>query len=332
MSEAPDWLQRTFKRPLKDVSALGDPRFAEIYSPLYDADEVKRYMSSYYESQEGALGQDAKINLTDYYRGLLEEALERSGGPGAAGAAPAILEIGCGFGSATFPLLDLYPEATLIASEFSLAMLHILKGKLEASGQQGRCALLQLNAEEMDFCDGSFDLVVGAAVLHHLFHPEKVLEGCARILKPGGRAIFFEPFESGFDVVSLVYESALHDPRSFLIDPKKRRYLQHCVSYWRGMRSADKASSFFSGADDKWLFPSSFFEQHARAASFRRCEMYGLDKSARPFEALIRTHLAGNNVKGMPRWFWRIVDRHENAFSDELKKTLFTEGCVILQK
>lgn len=332
MSEAPDWLQRGFNRPLKDVSTLGDPRFANIYSPLYDADEVRKYMSSYYESQDGAQGQDAKLNLNDYYRRLLGEALERTGGLGASGPAPAILEIGCGFGSATIPLLELYPESKLVASEFSLSMLQLLKGKLDGDLHRGRCALLQLNAEDMDFHGESFDLVVGAAVLHHLFHPEKVLESCARVLKPGGRAIFFEPFESGFDVVSLVYQSALSDPRRFLIDPRKRRYLQHCVSYWREMRSADKASPFFAGADDKWLFPSSFFERHAQSSNFRHCEMYGLDKSGRPFEALIRTHLEGNNVKSMPRWFWQIVDRHEDAFSDEQKKTLFTEGCVILQK
>ncbi len=332
MSEAPDWLQRVFNRPLKDVSTLGDPRFANIYSPLYDADEVRKYMSSYYESQEGAQGQDAKIDLKDYYRGLLRDALERSGGVGAAGSAPAILEIGCGFGSATFPLLDIYPDSKLVASEFSLSMLQILKGKLDGDRRRGRCALLQLNAEDMEFQDESFDLIVGAAVLHHLFHPEKVLRSCARILKSGGRAIFFEPFESGYDIVSLVYQEALREPRSFLIDPRKRRYLQNCVSYWREMRSTDKTAPFFAGADDKWLFTSSFFENHASASGLRDCRMYGLEQSGRPFEALIRTHLEGNNVKSMPGWFWRIVDRHESAFSDELKRTLFTEGCVILRK
>ncbi|MSP97719.1 MAG: class I SAM-dependent methyltransferase [Betaproteobacteria bacterium] len=330
MSEAPDWLQRAFKRPLKDVSTLGDPRFANIYSPLYDADEVRKYMSSYYESQDSAQGQDAKLNLNDYYLGLLREALERTGG--AAGPAPAILEIGCGFGSATFPLLELYPESKIVASEFSLSMLHILKGKLDGNGHQERCALLQLNAEDMDFHDGTFDLVVGAAVLHHLFHPEKVLERCAKVLRSGGRAVFFEPFESGYDIMSLVYQEALRDPRSFLINPRKRRYLRYCVSKWRLMRSTDKTSPFFTGADDKWLFTPSFFENHTSAAGFRHCEMYGLEKSGRPFEALIRTHLEGNNVKSMPKWFWRIVDHYEGAFSDELKRTLFTEGCVILRK
>jgi hypothetical protein len=34
----------------------------------------------------------------------------------------------------------------------------------------------------------------------------------------------------------------------------------------------------------------------------------------------------------MPAWFWKIVDRYEAGFSDEFKLTLFTEGCVVLQK
>ncbi len=32
---------------------------------------------------------------------------------------------------------------------------------------------MQLNAEELVFEDAQFDLDVGSAILHHLFHPEK---------------------------------------------------------------------------------------------------------------------------------------------------------------
>src|SRR3954465_16033674 len=102
-------LAAAFQRPLKDVGTLGDARFAGIYSPVYDAQEVKRYMSSYYESEAGAEGQGAKLDLNDYYRDLLREALERSGGVPEAPSA-LILEIGCGFGSATFPILELFPR------------------------------------------------------------------------------------------------------------------------------------------------------------------------------------------------------------------------------
>ena len=329
---AAETLAATFNRPLKDVASLGDARFAGIYSPVYDAEEVKRYMSSYYESEEGAEGQDAKFNLNDYYRGLLREAMERTGGIGNAGTSPLILEIGCGFGSATFPLLELFPQSRIVASEFSLSMLRVLKGKLAASAHASRCALRQLNAEDMDFRPGSFDLVVGAAVLHHLFHPEKVIESCAQLLKPGGRAIFFEPFESGMDIIGLIYAEILRDPRLWLRDPRKRRYVRHSINYWQQMRGADKAAPFFQGADDKWLFTPAYFEKLRERFGYRACIQFPLEKSSKPFAALVKTHMEGNGFKSIPNWIWKIVDRYENAFSDEMKQSLFTEGGIVFQK
>lgn len=328
---ASDWLAKTFRRPLTDLASMGDARFSGIVSPVYDAEEVKRYMSDYYGSLDGAESQDSKFNLNDYYRGLLAEAFERSGGVDAA-SVRGVLEVGCGFGSATLPLLEMLPNANVVASEFSVSMLYVLGRKLGDGPMRQRCALMQLNAEDMDFEPGSFDFVVGAAILHHLFKPEKVFESCARLLRPGGRAIFFEPFEGGLDIVSLIYEETLRNPRGLLLNPFTRRYMQNCISYWRNMRLPDKNDPFFSGADDKWLFTHDFVERHAAESGFSRTMMYGLEKSDRPFEALIKTHLKGNNVKSMPGWFWETVDRYERGFSDEVKRTLFTEGCIVLQK
>ena len=161
---------------------------------------------------------------------------------------------------------------------------------------------------------------------------EKVIERCARILKPGGLAIFFEPFEGGFDIVGRIYKDAYRNPRSWLLGPRAYFYFRNCVRYWKQMRSADKSDPFFVGADDKWLFTQAFFENLQKDLGFRSCDMYALDKSAKPFETLIRTHLEGNRIKTPPRWFWDIVDRYENAFSDEQKRGLFTEGCIVIRK
>ena len=44
------------------------------------------------------------------------------------------------------------------------------------------------------FVPESFDLVTGAAILHHLIDPSRALVAAHRALKPGGFAMFFEPF------------------------------------------------------------------------------------------------------------------------------------------
>ena len=48
------------------------------------------------------------------------------------------------------------------------------------------------NAEALPFASGSFDLVYGSSVLHHL-HVDAALAEAHRVLRPGGRAVFAEP-------------------------------------------------------------------------------------------------------------------------------------------
>jgi SAM-dependent methyltransferase len=48
------------------------------------------------------------------------------------------------------------------------------------------------DAHEMPFPDGSFDLVVGRAILHHL-DLDLALKEIRRVLRPGGAAVFVEP-------------------------------------------------------------------------------------------------------------------------------------------
>ena len=49
-----------------------------------------------------------------------------------------------------------------------------------------------MNAEQMDFEDSTFDLIFGSGIIHHL-NIEKAYSEIARVLKPGGSAIFVEP-------------------------------------------------------------------------------------------------------------------------------------------
>src|SRR3546814_18316951 len=49
-----------------------------------------------------------------------------------------------------------------------------------------------MNAEAMTFPDDSFDLVFGSGIIHHL-DIDRASGEIARVLRPGGRAVFIEP-------------------------------------------------------------------------------------------------------------------------------------------
>jgi ubiquinone/menaquinone biosynthesis C-methylase UbiE len=320
-----------FTKPLFDLGAASsDARLSGILSPLYDKKEVSQYMSDHYGSEAGVSSQT--FDLTNYYEALMLEAVAQTPWAERMSEVRRVLEVGCGFGSATIPLLKIFPQANVVATELSLQMLMALKGNLKDRSAGDRCRLMQLNAEQLDFEEKSFDLVVGAAVLHHLFHPETVLERSFLLLKPGGIAVFFEPFELGMNVVSLIYQTFLMNWRSRFLSRKVRDYIKNCVSTWQAMSRKPKNDPFFKGADDKWVFTRHFLEAHALRSGFERLLVYPLTKSERPFEEMVTHHFSGNGMPAPTPWMLEIVKSFEDTFSLDAKRDLLTEGAIVLLK
>ena len=94
-----------------------------------------------------------------------------------------VLELGCGAGDLSLQLLR--HGARLTALDVSPAMVELAR----------RCApdarFLVAPAEDTGLPDESFDRVVGKWVLHHV-DVEAAAREVRRLLRPGGRAIFFE--------------------------------------------------------------------------------------------------------------------------------------------
>ncbi|MCL5407125.1 MAG: class I SAM-dependent methyltransferase [Patescibacteria group bacterium] len=318
-----------FQKPLHDLGET-NPEFEGIYSPLYDREEISRFMTPHYESLEGAKAQVQSFDLTKFYYGLIMEALRRADFTKRKQPLK-ILDVGCGFGSTTFPLLKIFPKAEIVASELSAPMLYELKQKLARHKDKDRCHLLQLNAEELDFKENSFDLIVGAAILHHLFNPEKTIKSCAKILKPGGVAIFFEPFEEGTSLMALIYETIIHHGGFKWLDLSFKIYFRHAVSLWWKMKNPNKSDQFFENLDDKWLFNRGYYQKYAKEYCFKDCLIYRHDESDQPFTHLVQNHLAAKLNK-MPKWIFEIIDTYEKWLTKEQKDELITEGGIILKK
>jgi SAM-dependent methyltransferase len=99
------------------------------------------------------------------------------------------LEYGCAYGDNTLRLAATARTATGI----DISDVAIEKGRLRAR-QKGlaNVRLEAMNAEAMEFPDDSFDLVFGSGIIHHL-DIDRAFAEIARVLRPGGRAVFVEP-------------------------------------------------------------------------------------------------------------------------------------------
>jgi ubiquinone/menaquinone biosynthesis C-methylase UbiE len=100
------------------------------------------------------------------------------------------LEYGCGEGSSAFRLGE---EGARVVG-IDISSVAILSAQLRAEEQhlEKQLAFLVGDCEQLCFQDSSFDVICGAAILHHL-NTEKALRAMTHALKPGGRALFVEP-------------------------------------------------------------------------------------------------------------------------------------------
>ncbi len=101
-----------------------------------------------------------------------------------------ILEVGCGSG--TLSSYHALRGARAVGVDVSEGMLAIARRRAEMNGVADRVELIAAAIEDLDEPDGSFDAVIANQVLHHLDLP-RALPNIARMLKPGGQALFAEP-------------------------------------------------------------------------------------------------------------------------------------------
>jgi len=146
-------------------------REAEFHDHLYSTG-IRQSAEKYYAVSRSS--RDA------YKRQILEDAKRGA----------RVLEYGCGQGSYAFDLAVAGAHVTGI----DISPVAIEQSLIEARERNlsARAKFFVMNAERTTFADNTFDLICGTSILHHLNLASSYRE-IARILKPGGRAIFVEP-------------------------------------------------------------------------------------------------------------------------------------------
>jgi tRNA (cmo5U34)-methyltransferase len=109
--------------------------------------------------------------------------------------AKAVLDIGCGAGNNTLKLLDRLQSQGRSIGEIEWSLLDLSRPMLERAEQRVRAAggaqlkMIQADLREASLPEGHFDVILAAAVLHHLRDGadwERAFEKIFRLLAPGG--------------------------------------------------------------------------------------------------------------------------------------------------
>ncbi len=204
------------------------------------------------------------------------------------------LEIGAGTGYFTLNLLraGIIQEAT--CSDISPGMLATLQHNAEGLGLRVRTEAA--DAERLPFGDGSFDLVLGHAVLHHIPDLDRAFAEFARVLSPGGTILFAgEPSRYGDRLAGV---------------PK--RFAGALAPVWRraiGARHAhgaegDSPDAALEAVVDVHAFAPGELASAARGAGFEDVRVGGEELLANWFGWTNRTLEATAEPADVP-WAWR---------------------------
>ncbi len=195
-------------------------------------------------------------------------------GPGMRGR---ILEIGAGTGNLTLHLAFQGAFSELWITDLSPRFLKRLVDRIGTTGATAPIKLCLLDANALPFADGSFDVVVGHSVLHHLLDFETTLRDTFRCLRPGGAAMFGEPIMDGHALIHLIARQILTLADDGVGPPVSNgtRVVLEVISERGGVKSANlrDRDSRVAALEDKYIFPSGFLRDLCRNIGFSHVDV-----------------------------------------------------------
>lgn len=326
------------------LPAWAGPLFAARLRPAVREDEAVLVWAIEDDASTAVISDQFRANAGDYHQRYAAsdhfEKLFRSGlqATGVRVAdRPLILDLGSGSGvNSIVPCMRLFPGARSVATDLSAELLSMLAAYLRETGAAGQAVCVQMDAMSSHVAAGAFDLVTGAAILHHLERPQDGLRAAARALKPGGHALFFEPFD-GWGIVRLAYERILSEAslRQEALDPVVERTLRNMVIDTAARTDPDPGSPAFRALDDKWLFSRERVTALAQAAGFAEVRIVPHNDEADLYQLIapIQLRLAtGRSDLQLPAWAIEVLKGFDQALPPAFKRTSMLEGTIVLTK
>jgi len=280
-------------------------------------------------------GYHTRYAASAHFQALFEQALRASGVQVA--ERPLVLDLGSGSGvNSIVPCFELFPGARQVATDLSGELLAILADYARTAGLSDRVLPVVMDAMSDHVTPGRFDLVTGASILHHLVYPKRGVAVAARALKPGGHAVFLEPFD-GYGLIRLAYQRILAEAelRGDPLPPAVEGTLRGMVADIAARTLPDPNAPDFRHMDDKWLFSRELFERMARDSGFSEVRFVPHNDHASLYRdaAAVQIRLAtGSETLDLPPWALAILDEFDAALPGPVKRLLMLEGTIVMTK
>lgn len=323
------------------------PQTAALAFPVVDLGERNSVLSGIWApvSQSAPLGLTAQFTenaedyadryaSSEYFKCLIQRGvalLDLQSDPGD------ILDIGAGAGdNSTFPCAELFNNAQIVATDLSPNLLLLLKKGAEQRKILDRTTIICVDAMENIFHPNSFDMVIGSAILHHLIEPMDALNAAHRVLRPGGVALFFEPFELGYSLICGIFDriASEADLREYKMEQKTLDFFRMFANDVRRRLGRDKSAPLYREIDDKWLFSRAYFIEAAAKAGFSSVVIESIHAPEGQLRMLCESFLrlgASTNVGALPEWARAYVEQADELFVESAPDIL-SEGIIALKK
>jgi ubiquinone/menaquinone biosynthesis C-methylase UbiE len=101
-----------------------------------------------------------------------------------------LLDLGTGTARIPIELCKRVATCRVMAVDLAIHMLEIARANVDIASLLHRIALGHVDAKELPFEDGRFQLVMSNSILHHIPEPAAVLSEAVRVSAPQGRLFF----------------------------------------------------------------------------------------------------------------------------------------------
>lgn len=252
-------------------------------------------------------------------------------------AALNVLDIGSGGGSSVFALCERLPAAHVIASDISPQLLKFLSDFAATREElKGRITACCFDLHVPFFRQECFDIVVGAAILHHLADPAKALKNVASAVKPGGSLVLVEPLEAGSLMLTILFEKVLLVLKAIGQDGGAIAGLMRAMRLDIQARLGVPAlKPWTESLDDKWVFDEPYLQTLAQELGLSSVEIHPSHADfEHMYETCFRSLLcdSGNAGVEIPPAVLEAIQAFDRGISLDLKQKMCPTGIIVFKK